>query len=73
MLAAIHFDFPFAWQAGLPLALTVLALAAWRQNRRGVRSQHVASLTALRGIPLLALLFLAARPAWVAKEPPSRR
>ena len=58
MIAAIYFDFPLGWQAGLPFALAVLVLAAWLQRRRGLSGQRVAILTALRGTALLALLFL---------------
>src|SRR5947208_10654627 len=71
MIAAIHFDFPLGWQAGLSLVLAVLALAAWRQRRGGFNGSRIATLTALRGIPLLAVVFLAARPFWTAKEPPA--
>jgi len=72
MTAAIYFDFPLGWQAGLPFALAVLALAAWLQRRRGLSGLRVAILTALRGTALLALLFLSARPVWMAKEPPTQ-
>src|SRR5436309_1349840 len=71
MIAAIHFDFPPGWQAGLPLALLALALAAWRQCRRGLNTLRATSLLLLRGVPLLALVFLAARPVWMAREPPA--
>jgi len=72
MTAAIYFDFPLGWQAGLPFALAVLALAAWLQRRRGLSGRRVAILTALRGTALLALLLLSARPVWMAKEPPTQ-
>ena len=71
MIAAIHFDFPIGWQVGLPLAGAVLALAAWRQGRRGLSGRRVALMTALRGVPLIVLVVLCARPVWVAKEPPA--
>ena len=70
-LAAIHLDFPLAWQIGLPLSLLILGLAAWRQHRNGASKVRLICLTSLRAIPLLALVFLAARPVWVAKELPS--
>src|SRR2546423_6626658 len=71
MLAALHFDFPLGWQVGVPLSLLVLGIAAWRQGRRGLGRRRVALMIALRGVPLLVLVFLCARPVWVAKEPPS--
>ena len=67
----LHFDSPLCWQIGLPLSLLVLGLAAWRQGRRGLERRRVAVMTASRGVPLLLLVFLCARPVWVAKEPPS--
>src|SRR5689334_21002675 len=71
MIAAIHFDFPLAWQLGVPLALALVAVAAWRLRSRGLSRPRVGALSALRGLALLALVFLAARPVWIAKEPPA--
>src|SRR5947209_9072644 len=71
MMAMLHFDSPLCWQIGLPLSLLVLGLAAWRKGRRGLERRRVAVMTASRGVPLLLLVFLCARPVWVAKEPPS--
>src|SRR5712691_10672021 len=71
MIAAIHFDFPLGWEAGVPLVLGALLLAVWRQKRRGLSGTRIALLTGLRGIALLPLVFLAARPVWMAKEPPA--
>jgi hypothetical protein len=68
-VVSILFDFPPGWQIGLPLAAGLLALAAWRQHRRGLETRRIIVLGALRGIVLLLLVFLAARPVWMAREP----
>jgi len=70
MTAAIVFDFPEGWLLGLPLALA-LALAVWRQLRGGLSLGRTAGLGALRAIAMVMLIFLAARPAWMAHEPPA--
>src|ERR1043166_8324640 len=70
MLAVIQFEFPLGWQAGLPLALAALGLAFWRQRQHGVGSSRAGLLTLFRSLALLPLVFLAARPVWLAKEPP---
>ena len=62
-------DFPPGWQIGLPLAAVLLAWTAWRQRRRGLGTRRIVALGALRGVVLLFLVFLAARPVWLAKEP----
>lgn len=70
MLAVIQFEFPLGWQAGLPVALAALGLAFWRQRQHGVGSSRAGLLTLFRSLALLPLVFLAARPVWLAKEPP---
>jgi len=70
MSAAIFFELPLAWLAAIPL-LTAMAYASWRNYQRGLPKSRVAALSTLRALALLALVFLAARPVWVAKEPPS--
>src|SRR5439155_26510661 len=70
MFAIIQFEFPLGWQAGLPLALAVLGLAFWRQRQHGVGRSRTWLLTFLRSLALLPLVLLAARPVWLAKEPP---
>src|SRR5258708_30181207 len=71
MTAALHFDVALGWQTGLPASLLVLGFAVWRQKGRGLSNVRAARLTALRSAAFFALVFLAARPVWVAKEPPS--
>src|SRR5438045_7816894 len=71
MIALIHFDFPLAWQVGVPLVVVALALATSRQGRHGLKGRQRAVLAVLRGVALFALVFLAARPVWIAKEPPA--
>ncbi|MGD0259621.1 MAG: vWA domain-containing protein [Verrucomicrobiota bacterium] len=70
MIAAIVFEFPLGWLFGLPLG-AALALAVWRQRRRGVPTSRFVRLGILRGIALLVLVFLAARPVWMTREPPA--
>jgi hypothetical protein len=70
MISAIIFEFPLGWLAAVPLALA-LGFAAWRQSRRGVAPSRVLALGALRALALLPLVALAARPVWLAKEPPA--
>src|SRR5262245_57607087 len=70
MSGSIYFDYPQGWYLGLPAAL-VVGFAAWRQLKRGLPRSRVIRLAALRTVALVALLILAARPIWVAKEPPA--
>ena len=70
MIGAIQFEFPAGWFLGLPLG-AALAFAIWRQRRRGLGGRQLSSLALLRFVALLALVFLAARPVWVAREPPA--
>ena len=70
MTAAIVFEFPMGWLFALPLG-AALAFAIWRQHRRGLATSRIAGLGALRVIALLVLVFLAARPVWMSREPPA--
>jgi uncharacterized membrane protein len=70
MSAAIVFEFPRGWLFALPLGLA-LAFGIWRQHRRGLVTSRIAGLGALRAIALLVLVFLAARPVWITREPPA--
>lgn len=69
MSAVLTFEFPPAWQVGLPLAAAALAWAVWRQRRLGLNKPAVALLVSLRAVALLLLVFLAARPVWMARQP----
>jgi uncharacterized membrane protein len=69
--AAIYFDYLPAWQFGLPVAVLLVVLTVWLRKRRGLPRNRILALTALRLVALLALIFLAARPVWMAKEPPA--
>src|SRR5205085_11314061 len=53
-----------------PMALA-LALAIWRQSQRDLPRGRIITITGLRAAALVALVFLAARPVWVAKQPPA--
>jgi uncharacterized membrane protein len=70
MTAAIVFEFPMGWLLAFPLGLA-LVFAIWRQRRTGVATRRIAGLAALRVIALLVLVFLAARPVWMSREPPA--
>jgi uncharacterized membrane protein len=70
MSGAIIFDFPRGWLLALPLA-AVLAFAIWRQHRLGLKRSRILAVGALRALALLALVFLAARPVWLSREPPA--
>jgi hypothetical protein len=70
MTAVIAFEFPPGWLFALPLG-AALAFAVWRHNRRGLARSRIVGLAALRGIALLVLAFLAARPVWTTREPPA--
>ena len=70
MSAAIVFEFPRGWLFALPLGLA-LAFGIWRQHRRGLATSRITGLGALRAIALLVLVFLAARPVWISREPPA--
>jgi len=70
MIGVIAFDFPPGLLLALPLAF-VLALAIWKQNRQGLARPRIWIINGLRALALLALVFLAARPIWVVKEPPA--
>ncbi len=70
MIAAIVFEFQQGWLFAVPLGMA-LALTIWRQHRRGLATSRIAGLGALRLIALLVLVFLAARPVWMSREPPA--
>src|ERR1035437_8808123 len=70
MSAAIIFEFPQGWLFALPLGAG-LAFAIWRQHRRGLAASRIVGLGALRATALLVLVFLAARPVWITREPPA--
>jgi len=70
MSGAIFFEFPLAWFLAFPL-LAALALLVWRLRRRGLPAARILTLCALRGLALLVLLVLAARPLWLSREPPA--
>ncbi len=70
MTATLVFDYPMGWQISLPLACAALLLWGWAQHRRGLGWWPIITLTALRGIAMLLMVFLLARPVWIAKQPP---
>src|SRR5262249_9017939 len=54
-------------QVGLPAVAALVGWIAWRQSRRALPATRFIPLLALRALPLLALIFLAARPNWLSK------
>ncbi|HSU56814.1 MAG TPA: vWA domain-containing protein [Candidatus Dormibacteraeota bacterium] len=70
LTAALYFQVPLAWLGLIPAAL-FLAFAGWRHQRRGLLPQQMLALIALRGVPLILLVTLAARPVWLSREPPA--
>jgi len=70
MTATLTFEFPLGWLAGVPLAALLVA-TMWRQHRAGLANAPILALTTLRGLALLVLVFLAARPVWLTREPPA--
>ncbi len=70
MIASILFEFPAGWLLAFPVG-AVLGLAMWRQSRQGQPWRRILVLAGLRLVPLLLLVFLAARPVWDARQPPA--
>jgi uncharacterized membrane protein len=70
MRGGILFEYSAAWLGMLPLA-GILGFTIWRQHRAGLARSKILTLVALRTAALLPLVFLAARPVWIAKEPPA--
>ena len=70
MSAVVIFDFPLGWQVGLPVAAVFLAFTLWLRRRHGLAKSRMAALAGLRAMVLLVLVFLVARPVWLAREPP---
>ncbi|MEI8343254.1 MAG: VWA domain-containing protein, partial [Verrucomicrobiota bacterium] len=74
MLHRLTFEFPLALKAGIPAALCLLGLFAWKLRRAGANRLRVSALTFLRAAALGILVFLLSRPAWVeSNESKSRR
>jgi uncharacterized membrane protein len=70
MSAAINFETPAAFWLVL-LAAALLTAGVVRQRRAGVGWRRVITLHSLRALALGALVFLAARPAWISRQPPA--
>src|SRR5262245_48883260 len=70
MMGVIAFEFPLGLLFALPFAF-LLGLAIWRQGQRGLARRRVWVTNVLRAVALLALVFLAARPVWIVREPPA--
>ena len=70
MTATLLFEFPPGWLLTIPLA-AALAFVLWRQRKHGLPRYRVLLLTSLRAVALFLLVFLAARPVWLTREPPA--
>jgi uncharacterized membrane protein len=70
MIGSIVYEFPPGALVGIPL-VGVLIFIAWRQYRVGLRPSRIGALSALRLGALVPLVFLAARPLWLARTPPA--
>jgi uncharacterized membrane protein len=70
MMAAIIFEFSLGWLVAIPLA-GALALSLSGHRKRNLHKSRILSLISLRALTFLVLAFLAARPVWITKEPPS--
>lgn len=68
-----HFDLITALYWGLPAVAVLAALSAWTLAGRGVAPQRRAILVTLRGLALLTIVFLLARPVAVQKTDPDDR
>src|SRR6516165_429194 len=73
-MSNLVWEWPLALWLGLPVVLAVVTLLARSQWRQGLDVPRVAASAALRGLLLLALVVLAARPVWEeAREPEGKR
>lgn len=68
LFATLHFDLPIVWLIGLPVICLLGALAAVTMYRRGIPTPRWLALTVLRGLALLLILFLLARPVRVFSD-----
>ncbi len=68
MIGALVLDFPMAWQTGLPV-LALLLFFVWRSLRgKALGPLKLTALIGLRGLALLLLVLLAARPVHVETD-----
>jgi uncharacterized membrane protein len=70
MIGFVTFEFPLGWLVAVPL-IGALGLSLWLHKKRGLLRSQIVALTALRAMAFLLLAFLAARPFWITKVPPS--
>jgi uncharacterized membrane protein len=54
--------------AGLAMTAVLVAFAVWRQVRAGVPRARIVTLYTLRGLALITLAFLLARPVWMGRD-----
>ena len=66
-------ELPWALALGVPVILALLVATAILHRRRGLRPRRVALLVILRGLGLLTLALLAARPTAIESEDPQAR
>src|SRR5829696_715723 len=68
VIAAVVFQKPVALAVGVPMALALIGWAAWLLRRRGISAGRIAVLYLLRGVAMVGLVLLLARPVWVARD-----
>ena len=61
----------WAWLLGFAAGRWRWRLPCGGSTGAGLAGSRIAALAALRGIALLVLVFLAARPIWITREPPA--
>jgi uncharacterized membrane protein len=67
-MTRLVFENPLSWYVGLPIAAAAVVLSIRSLHRSGRRRRETAVLAALRGLVLLALVCLVARPVLVDSE-----
>jgi uncharacterized membrane protein len=67
-LGSIVFEMPGMLMAGLAMTVVLVAFAVWRQVRAGVARGRIITLYTLRGMALITLAFLLARPVWIGRD-----
>ena len=67
-MTRLMFELPVAWLWTVPVALAILTFYFWSLHRRGYTRRQKQILLTLRGVTLLLLLLMIARPIWVEPE-----
>ncbi|MCP3963744.1 MAG: hypothetical protein GY719_38400 [bacterium] len=73
MTERLVLELPWLLALGVPVVVAILVTSAVLQRRRGLAPWRVTVLLVLRGLALLTLVLLAARPTSIQREDPSAR